>query len=78
MVSEPVQPATWDSLRVFFVGMIIVDYAVSDRFDCCMKVIMVGGRRGSRRRGARGGGATPPAASTPQGSNPQGGQQVLG
>ena len=69
LVSERVQPATWGSLRLF-VDMIIVNYAVAERVDCCVKVIMVGGRRGGRRRGTRGGGATPPAASTPEGSNP--------
>ena len=41
MVSERVQPATWGPLR-FFVDVIIVDYAVAERVDCCVKVIMVG------------------------------------
>jgi hypothetical protein len=33
MVSEPVRPATWDSLRTF-VDLIRFDYIVVDRVDC--------------------------------------------
>jgi hypothetical protein len=36
-----------------------------------LQVIMVRGRRGSRRRGAGGRGVTPPIASMPERSNPQ-------
>jgi hypothetical protein len=62
MVSEPVRPLAWGSLRIswtlldLFV-LLVIELIVR------VQVIMVRGCHGGRRRGARGGGMTPPVAS---------------
>ena len=73
MVSEPVRPATWDSLRISLTGFDLIILLLIELI-VCVKVILVRGRHGGRRRGVRGGGMTPPVASMPKGSNPQRGE----
>ena len=62
MVSEPVRPVAWGSLRLSWTWLDLIILLVIVLI-VCVQVIMVRGRHGGRRRGARGGGMTPPVAS---------------